>query len=363
MYTRIHSQPRAWPVINFILEYMPPIRHNARSSSPLNNQPFHLQASMTTECGQCAICLYPIDSSKLVHTSPCNHKWDLSCISQWLEVSADKSCPLCKTPVKTIVFASAGLGEGVSIPTSAFEDTRPSDNFVGPADRERSSRVETLIARDHYIDRTYRIALERRKYVYRNRLRACYIGRSKYTRFKNFGPGRQFTMDMRMRARSFIRRELAIFPVLLSSDPYNFRNDSSNCIDAESKGVLATSKEIEFLTLYITSMLQLIDVQTAKGARVALNILSDYLGTTNASIFLHELCSFLRSPYKTVAEYDRTVQYEVVDSSRKRQREYGRSLAQVSEEDIKRNLQDLGTDVLVQVPRAYAIRRQRCRRE
>ncbi|KAK9375550.1 uncharacterized protein V1513DRAFT_442343 [Lipomyces chichibuensis] len=319
---------------------------------------------MTTECGQCAICLYPIDSSKLVQTSPCNHKWDLSCISQWLEVSPDKSCPLCKAPVKTIVFACAGSGEGVSIPLSIFNDTQPSVSFVGSDDREPSSRVQTLIARDDYIDRTYRIALERRKYVYRNRLRACYIGHSKYTRFKDFGPGRKFTMDLRMRARSFIRRELAIFPVLLSSDPYNFSNDSSNCADAESKGVLATSKEVEFLTLYITSILQLIDVQTAKGARVALNILSDYLGTTNADIFLHELCSFLRSPYKTVAEYDRTVQYKVVDSLRKRKREgeYGRALTEVSEEDIKRNLQDLGTDVLVQIPRAYAMRQQRCRR-
>ncbi|KAK9239270.1 hypothetical protein V1525DRAFT_399019 [Lipomyces kononenkoae] len=323
---------------------------------------------MNAECAQCAICLHPIDSSKLVLTSPCGHKWDLSCICQWLDVSPDKSCPLCKSAVLSIVLAPAGSGESVSIPTSVFKDGHPSDDCVlsGDREREQSGRVATLIARDDYIDRTYRIALERRKYVYRNRLRACYIGNNKYTGFKNFGPGRQFTMEMRIRARSFIRRELAIFPVLLSSDPYNsnHNNNSSDGIDAGSKGVLATSREIEFLTVYITSMLQLIDVQTAKGARVFLNILSDYIGTTNASIFLHELCSFLRSQYKTVAQYDRIVQYKAVDPSRKRkhQDEYGRPLAEVSEEDIRRNLQDLGTDILVQIPRAYSMRRQEYRR-
>ncbi|KAJ8101743.1 hypothetical protein POJ06DRAFT_70045 [Lipomyces tetrasporus] len=317
-----------------------------------------------SECDQCAICLFPIDSSKLVLTSPCNHKWDLSCISQWLEVSPDRSCPLCKTAVKTIVFECAGLGDRASISTRVFEDVQPPNKVVGPDDRDWSSRVEALIARDNYIDRSYRLALERRKYVYRNRLRACYIGHNKYTRFKNLGAGRQFTTQMGMRARSFIRRELSIFPVLLSSDPYSFNNDSSNGSDhPQTHGVLATSREIEFLTVYISSMLQLIDVQTAKGARTALNILSDYLGSTNASIFLHELYSFLSSPYKSVAEYDRIVQYKVVDSCRKgkREGEYGRPLAEVSEEDIQRNLRGLGTDILVEVPRAYSMKRQRFR--
>ncbi|KAK9365404.1 hypothetical protein V1509DRAFT_633314 [Lipomyces kononenkoae] len=324
---------------------------------------------MTSESAQCAICLYPIDPSKLVVTSPCGHKWDLSCICQWLDVSPDKSCPLCKCAVQSIVFAPAGSGESVNIPTSIFKDSgATTDRFVLPNDdrEQQYDRVAGLIARDDYIDRTYRIALERRKYVYRNRLRACYIGHNKYTRFKQFGPGRQFTMEMRIRARSFIRRELAIFPVLLSSDPYNANSNNSygDCIDASPKGVLATSREIEFLTVYITSMLQLIDVQTVKGARVFLNILSDYVGTTNASIFLHELCSFLRSPYKTVAQYDGIVQYEVLDTAGrgKRDGEHGRPLTDVSEEDISRNLRDLGTDILVQVPRAYRMRRQGFRR-
>jgi hypothetical protein len=52
----------------------------------------------------------------------------------------------------------------------------------------------------------------------------------------------------------------------------------------------------------------MVDLRASNGH--AENLLSEYLGRENSKLFLHELNSWLRSPYTKVETWDREVQYQ-----------------------------------------------------
>ncbi|KAK9464480.1 hypothetical protein V1512DRAFT_268196 [Lipomyces arxii] len=285
----------------------------------------------------CSICLSVICAKDLAILQPCHHHFDLSCISRWLRVSIDTSCPLCKTVVNSISFDHGVSGSLIL-----------ANVFKPPPRIYRRERLGVAREEDNHVERSYRLALKRRRYVYINHLTACYVGSNKKSGYTKLPVGRHFNAEMQTRARSFIRRELGVFPFLLTSDPYR---DNTQTLNTSS-----TSREIEFLTVYVISLLQLVDVQTAEGADMALNIISDYLGRPHASIFLHELCAFLRSPCKSVVEYDRIVQYRKL--GRLQPEEYGQRLIDLSERKIDDNERRYGRDAFRHIPRAYSMRRR-----
>ncbi|KAK9475392.1 uncharacterized protein V1510DRAFT_409070 [Dipodascopsis tothii] len=169
--------------------------------------------------------------------------------------------------------------------------------------------------------------LDRRRYVYRNRLRACYIGSNPYSQYR---PLRPAAVQQRLlsKARAFIRRELAVFPFLSGADV---------------RTPVTTSRQIEFVTAYTLALLRLVDTETVSGARAAAGLLGDYLGQHTA-LFLHELRAFLRSPFETVAQYDRVVQYRTGRGD-------GTPLADVSAATVAANLRALGADPVAAGPR------------
>lgn len=63
----------------------------------------------------------------------------------------------------------------------------------------------------------------------------------------------------------------------------------------------------EFLLEYIVAILKTVDIQGSGGE--AEDMLKDFLGRDNTRLFLHELRAWLRSPYTSLDDWDRHVQY------------------------------------------------------
>ena len=96
------------------------------------------------------------------------------------------------------------------------------------------------------------------------------------------------------RARKWIRRELQVFEHL------NPEEDGST--------VTKKANNSEFLLEYIVAILKTVNVKGSGGQ--AEDMLSDFLGRDNTRLFLHELRAWLRSPYSSLEDWDRHVQYD-----------------------------------------------------
>ncbi|KAI9820821.1 MAG: hypothetical protein M1826_000846 [Phylliscum demangeonii] len=99
------------------------------------------------------------------------------------------------------------------------------------------------------------------------------------------------------KARTWIRRELQVFEFLR-------KEDSSN----PARPWPRTARP-EFLLEYLVSILQTVDINGSRGE--AEEMLQEHVGRANARLFLHELRAWMRSPYRSLAEWDRAVQYAV----------------------------------------------------
>lgn len=138
-------------------------------------------------------------------------------------------------------------------------------------------------------------ALRRRRGVYRRKLYSLHVGSNPLSGYCDITPDMiAHSSDMQSKARAWIRRELRVFTFLQA--------DSS----ASSPGI-ATSSNAEFLLSYIVSILKMVDLKASHGH--AENLLAEFLGRENSKLFLHELNSWLRSPYTKVEEWDQAVQY------------------------------------------------------
>ena len=63
----------------------------------------------------------------------------------------------------------------------------------------------------------------------------------------------------------------------------------------------------EFLLQYIIAILKTVDIKGSGGQ--AEELLQEFLGRDIARLFLHELKAWLRSPYLSLEDWDRNVQY------------------------------------------------------
>ncbi|KDN52689.1 hypothetical protein K437DRAFT_253883 [Tilletiaria anomala UBC 951] len=118
-----------------------------------------------------------------------------------------------------------------------------------------------------------------RRRIYRCEAYAKHVGCNRYSRYSAPLKPDQIAKDTdaQHRATVFIRRELRVWPNL----------------------------DIEFLTSYCVQILKSIDLQSD----TALRLLGDFLGDEVAHHFVHEVIHFLRSPFRTPQEWDRTVQH------------------------------------------------------
>lgn len=97
------------------------------------------------------------------------------------------------------------------------------------------------------------------------------------------------------RSRKWIRRELQVFEFL--------RNNTTI-----PEGTVRKANNAEFLLEYIVAILKTVDMKGSGGQ--AEDLLQEFLGRENTRLFLHELQAWLRSPYASLTDWDRAVQYE-----------------------------------------------------
>lgn len=246
----------------------------------------------------CVICLESI--SELAIAQPCKHaSFDFLCLISWLEEQT--SCPLCKAEVATVEYEFKG-DQRKTYPVPAKPVAKPTS--TNTPNRIFASRPR----RPHYQRRQFESrvqptadeAILRRRHIYQNKLFSLHVGSNRLSRFRDLTP-QLFTNDSELvsRARKWIRRELQVFEFL--------NLDAATSSDRRANNA-------EFLLEYIIAILKTVDIQGSSGQ--AEDMLQEFLGRENTRLFLHELRAWLRSPYISLEDWDRNVQYSENDSNK-----------------------------------------------
>jgi hypothetical protein len=93
---------------------------------------------------------------------------------------------------------------------------------------------------------------------------------------------------------------------------FEFLNPDTNSDGAGrsdgDRAVHRRANNAEFLLEYIIAILRTVDIKGSGGQ--AEELLQEFLGRANARLFLHELHAWLRSPYNSLEDWDRAVQYD-----------------------------------------------------
>ncbi len=171
-------------------------------------------------------------------------------------------------------------------------------------------------------------ALLRRRQIYRRQLYSRHVGSNRLSRFRDLTPA-FFKRDEELvsRARKWIRRELQVFEFLNPNSSTITGSGGGAATDAAAAEAAVRERRAnnaEFLLEYIIAILKTVDIKGSAGQ--AEEMLQEYLGRDNARLFLHELRAWLRSPYTSLENWDRAVQYgPELDSSHQAGRTDGRA--------------------------------------
>ena len=256
--------------------------------------------SIQQESDPCVICLETI--SERAVASPCGHEsFDFLCLVSWLQERS--SCPLCKCNVLSVEYCHQACGEYEVYKVPQIEPTLPGNTTTRAPQHvrtrsrpqlpyptwrsQRSSQQRQAISAD--------AALRRRKEVYRQNLYSSHVGSTRLSKYKDLTP-QAIASDEELvsRARKWIRRELKVFEFL-------------NPDKREECGASRSANNAEFLMEYIVAILKTVDIKGASGQ--AEDMLQEFLGRDTTRLFLHELRAWLRSPYDSLDNWDRHVQY------------------------------------------------------
>ncbi|KIV96648.1 hypothetical protein PV10_00486 [Exophiala mesophila] len=317
------------------------------SSSLFNTVP--IITSLPTDLptpDHCVICLDVITEKAIA--LPCNHaQFDFPCLGTWLQ--RHQVCPLCKGDVTAIRFqVTNGTGDNDQDDEKIFHlppievspETRSSSHSSSTSTnsqhgairhRQRPGLEATYWQRDRERSRTgihprrgrgrgrfpphterttQDTALEFRRQVYRDRLYALHVGSNRISRYRTLTPA-MFQNDSHLvsRARMFLRRELQVFEFLYPrhSGTETLSSASSSSSSTHPSTSTRRANNADFVLEYVVSILQSIDLKGSSGQ--AEELLTDFLGRDNARLFIHELASWLRSPFEKLEHWDRNVQY------------------------------------------------------
>lgn len=119
----------------------------------------------------------------------------------------------------------------------------------------------------------------------------------------------QFNHDESLvsRARKWIRRELQVFSFLNPETEEEDRGRGHVPRPGRQRLEERRASNAEFLLEYVIAILRTVDIKGSAGQ--AEELLKDFIGRENARLFLHELLAWLRSPYTSLEDWDRHVQY------------------------------------------------------
>ncbi|KAJ6087438.1 hypothetical protein N7467_006352 [Penicillium canescens] len=278
----------------------------------------------------CVICLDKITEPCVAQ--PCHHEnFDFLCLVSWLE--EQPTCPLCKselTAVKYEVQAPQGPKlykvppRTARPPTSTAPRSRPGARH-GP----RGGRNFTQPPRPQPDD-----PLQRRRNVYRNQTYSMRVGTNRLSQYREMTPD-LFNRDEELvrRARKWIRRELKVFSFLNPEAEEEERTPQQVSRPGHQRLENRRANNAEFLLEYVIAILRTVDLKGSTGQ--AEELLRDFIGRENARLFIHELQAWLRSPYTSLEDWDRHVQYPntargTSDRGRGESHEFDRSPRSVS---------------------------------
>ncbi|KAI0475074.1 hypothetical protein GGR56DRAFT_496274 [Xylariaceae sp. FL0804] len=250
----------------------------------------------------CVICLDSI--TEACEARPCGHRhFDYPCLLAWL--ARQSTCPLCKTSVHEVgsAFEAADGGDQPCrihrVPQTRLDSS--AELFLSPGLSDQERRADRLPTRRRraLAPGAQQLAIWRRRDIYRHNLYALHVGSNPLSQYKEIYP-RRFELEPELvsRARAWLRRELQVFE-FLQVPPCPQR----------SEGTMRRRRAnpAEYLLEYIIAILKTVDIQDSQGH--AETLLRDSLGRENARHLLHELKSFLRSPW-SIEEWDRRVRYQ-----------------------------------------------------
>lgn len=271
---------------------------------PLSAQDF-VPASITNEHthpneeeeDRCEICHDAISERGIAE--PCQHAvFDFVCLVKWIKtnIKTNATCPICRAQVEIVRCRSntGGLDRIYKIPKPvALEGKGPlsmNPDSISPDGTSLRRSPGVVRPADHYSTDQ---ALLHRRHVYQTKSYSYHVGSNRVSRYQD-PTHRQFQNDpdLRRRATIWMRREFRVFEFLQGS---------------HSEPIPEQPYQAEFLLTYTLLLLKSVDMQDASGTAQA--ILSEKLGKENAQLFFHELRNWLRSPYTTLEEWDRNVQY------------------------------------------------------
>jgi hypothetical protein len=261
--------------------------------TPFNGLHQHTERT-PDEPSTCVICLEPVSEKAIA--LPCAHAdFDFACLGAWLQ--RHLSCPLCKSGVSGIKydFETSDGPKVFVLPLPRYESA-PSLPPGGTISRGcPRSRIRATNARGQHHN-NQDASLEHRRKVYKEKLYSLHVGSNAFSRYRNLNP-QAFQQDETLvrRAKIWIRRELQVFDFL----------DPASALEEPSR---RPARNAEFLGVYILAVLKSIDIRGSAGQ--AEELLQEFLGRDNARLFLHELGSWLRSPYEQLRDWDEAVQYD-----------------------------------------------------
>ncbi|KAE8382891.1 hypothetical protein BDV26DRAFT_252859 [Aspergillus bertholletiae] len=253
----------------------------------------------------CVICLDLISEPAVA--VPCRHaNYDFLCLLSWLENR--QICPLCKSDVSAVEYElDSPEGPKVhrleatldALPTHTTSTSRPNCIYRRPRRPRPHAHRYNPPSRDE--------ELSRRQHVYRHQLYSLRVGSNRLSQYQELTL-EKFKNDAALvsRARTWIRRELQVFEFLHRTEA----DSSQNAMARPGQARLESRRgsNAEFLLEYIIAILRTVDIKGSAGQ--AESLLQDFLGRDNARLFLHELQAWLRSPYTSLSDWDRNVQYE-----------------------------------------------------
>lgn len=238
------------------------------------------------QVADCSICLDTLTNPALAY--PCNHEFDFECIRRWNDLSS--ACPLCKARMQYIIHDVRG-NEYRKYVCPVDRSELEGNRSIGEIRRRRREEEQDRRFQRRLSDRRRsnlhctskredEIALSRRKFVYDHKLLASHVGTNQHSNFQAFTAQDvcRNVRNLKRKATMFLRREFKVFPFL--------------------------EDNVEFMLQYIVEgVLTRLDIQ----APGTLKLVGDYVGTDTARVLLHELRTFLRSPYEDLRSFDRSM--------------------------------------------------------
>jgi hypothetical protein len=265
------------------------------------------ESDNATKC--CVICLDTV--SDVCELLPCGHdSFDYVCVLNWLY---DKPlCPLCKRDVTKVQRGPPERRETTVIepkpqpsPTRTYSHQTPF-----PRPRARATRTPRFRTQNDAAERVQTL----RRDVYLHKRFSKHVGSNRLSLYRELTP-RLFCSDEHLvsRARMWIRRELQVFSFLTAEEPATAATSTTSVASrSDESQARRRANNAEFLLEYIIAILKTVDVMGSAGQ--AEDMLSEFLGRDNTRVFLHELRSWLRSPFTKLEDWDRAVQYDPVPS-------------------------------------------------